>query len=1464
MFLKRAKPYKIPSKTGFTFTILAFLFFMLSTARGQSVKVWVNFNKFSPEALPWNNFSSDPIAGTTLTNLYDNSSQATGISVTLITDWVGVQNSGVNTGNNSGIYPDNVLKNFFRVYDDTETIRFVGLDPNTSYNFRFHSGRASDLNPYTEFEIDGNTVLADARYNSSMLVELLNIMPNAHGEIDVLVRNASGSSQGYLNGMEIEWSIGGGTPPIMPSNLNTVSTSGSAVYLTWTDRSNDETGFEIERSLTSGSGFTLITTTASDNTTYTDTGLSENTTYYYRIRAINTNGNSDYAPESTVTTPQSVPLSPSSLSITSSTSSSLTLSWADNSNNEDGFEIHRSLTSGSGFSLIQTTSADASSFTDTGLAPSTTYYYQVRAVNTAGASTFSSETQGSTDSGSAGTSGSTVLINFNKFSPEGGNWNNFNSDPVSGTALSNLLTSDGQATNFAVTLTSDWFGVSNSGINTGDNSGIFPDNVLKNHFRVYSDTETVEFSGLDVNNLYNFRLHSGRSSDLNPFTEFEINGNTVVSDARYNSATLVELTDITPDAQGKVVLYVRNATGSTLGYLNAMELEEMASSDPPNAPSQLSLAHLDQTLIALTWEDNSLDETGFSLERSETTGAGFVEIASLGADATAYLDEGLTENTTYYYRVLALGSSMSSDYSPVLEATTAEYVVPDTELIHKTRYNGSITAVKWRNHGDEEEKIFTYRYDRANRLTNAQFAYGVTNTMTGTWTSSVQGGFSVPEIGYDPNGNISTLRRQGMEDMVKTNDALSYAYTGNKLMSVVDLSGWDGFADKSEIGDDYSYDANGNLTSDANQGITSIIYNYMDLPERINKATGEYILYVYDASGSKLSEEIYDANNQLVKRTDYMGEFVFEDDALKLVHHEEGRVLPDATDGTFEYHYYLKDHLGNTRVTFTTNPKEIDFTLNYESNPAVPDDLGLFENVDNTTIISNDLFDHTDEAGNTYTNTQLLTGGLNSQVGSVIAIPVGMGDTLHAEVFAKYKDNNGNGNNSGAAIAGLLINAFTGGTGMTNELGNQSINNNFGSGSLIGTTGFAPEDANAPMAFLNVMFLPEDDVISLEKDVSFAYDQIDGAAMQPNTSTKAAHDRMHIDNFVAPDQGYVLVYLSNESAVMTEVYFDDLKITVNEHPVIQADSYYPFGSRHTGGFKRVTAKENRYLFGGKELQTDLDLGWLDFHARQYDPVIGRMLSVDPLTETTYEWTPYRFGFNNPVRYTDPTGMTEVDENGNVTYETEEEIGLFLAGYNKRYGGSSSTGENDGDCEGKDCDKKQNDNPTSEGLFSKKYWRWFVLRGWWEGGIDLLYPHMNSGSLGEDAEYHEKVEDMVITYATGKIISVVRIKRPGAFKKAKKAADIPITQQPQKVQRVPMTDSNGKAILDATGKPIMTREYTFTNRQGRKIVIQDHSAGHEFGDGGAGDQGSHFNVRPAENTRTGKVKGTDSHYPFDND
>lgn len=114
-------------------------------------------------------------------------------------------------------------------------------------------------------------------------------------------------------------------------------------------------------------------------------------------------------------------------------------------------------------------------------------------------------------------------------------------------------------------------------------------------------------------------------------------------------------------------------------------------------------------------------------------------------------------------------------------------------------------------------------------------------------------------------------------------------------------------------------------------------------------------------------------------------------------------------------------------------------------------------------------------------------------------------------------------------------------------------------------------------------------------------------------------------------------------------------------------------------------------------------------------------------------------------------------------------------------------------------------------------------------------------------------------------------RIDTLRSAKRDAGISKNQQPDKVYNertgrhgeyndVQMTDKRRNAILDSNGKPIWTKEYSFTRQDGSRTVIQDHSAGHKYAKG-IGNQGPHINVRPSTNTRTGSVPGTLDHYSY---
>jgi RHS repeat-associated protein len=94
--------------------------------------------------------------------------------------------------------------------------------------------------------------------------------------------------------------------------------------------------------------------------------------------------------------------------------------------------------------------------------------------------------------------------------------------------------------------------------------------------------------------------------------------------------------------------------------------------------------------------------------------------------------------------------------------------------------------------------------------------------------------------------------------------------------------------------------------------------------------------------------------------------------------------------------------------------------------------------------------------------------------------------------------------------------------------------------------------------------------------------------------------------------------------------------------------YYPFGLVMSGiSSKSAGSLENKYKFGGKELQSDefsdnSGLELYDFSARMYDQQTGHFPNPDPLAEQFSSWSPYVYSYNNPIRFGDPTGMSSYD------------------------------------------------------------------------------------------------------------------------------------------------------------------------------------------------------------------------------
>ena len=228
------------------------------------------------------------------------------------------------------------------------------------------------------------------------------------------------------------------------------------------------------------------------------------------------------------------------------------------------------------------------------------------------------------------------------------------------------------------------------------------------------------------------------------------------------------------------------------------------------------------------------------------------------------------------------------------------------------RYNGSISSMTWKSGNESTVRGYKFTYDGLDRMLNA--TYGET---AGISTNANR--FSENVTGYDKNGNIKGLQRYGQLSSAAYGmiDNLTLTLNGNQLNRVDDAvtaSAYNGgfeFKNGANAADEYSYDANGNLTKDLNKGISGITYNFLNLPNVVTFSDGSTITYTYGANGTKL--RTVHKIGSTTTTTDYCGNVVYENGVQKLLLTEEGYVtLSDS-----KYHYYLKDHQGNNRVVIS-------------------------------------------------------------------------------------------------------------------------------------------------------------------------------------------------------------------------------------------------------------------------------------------------------------------------------------------------------------------------------------------------------------------------------------------------------------------------------------------------------------------------------------------------------------------
>ena len=290
------------------------------------------------------------------------------------------------------------------------------------------------------------------------------------------------------------------------------------------------------------------------------------------------------------------------------------------------------------------------------------------------------------------------------------------------------------------------------------------------------------------------------------------------------------------------------------------------------------------------------------------------------------------------------------------------------------QYGGNISAIDW-SVADESDTYgkrgYTFSYDGMSRLTSA--GYLENGKLNNHFSTSYK---------YDLMGNILTLRREGLLDSgdYGTIDDLTYSYEGNQVVKIDDAadespnySGAMHFRDAANEETEYTYDANGNMLTDSNKGITSIDYNVLDLPQCINIKpnvlgnSDNKVCYTYSADGTKLRSTYKKGNSQVlpykptpssniktngmvtptVKTFEsnyyYCSNLVYNNDRLSTILFDGGYASVDEGGGIV-MHFYVKDHLGSNRLVVDGNGNIEEVNHYYPFGALMGDRCGVSRN----------------------------------------------------------------------------------------------------------------------------------------------------------------------------------------------------------------------------------------------------------------------------------------------------------------------------------------------------------------------------------------------------------------------------------------------------------------------------------------------------------------------------------------
>jgi hypothetical protein len=471
---------------------------------------------------------------------------------------------------------------------------------------------------------------------------------------------------------------------IAPSDLVLVVAGPHQINLSWTNGQVYQ-AVEIERS-PSGGG-----TLGWNATSWNDDSCQDGTTYQYRVRGWSTaeppGEFSDWTGWVSATT--TIPL-PTDLQATAASNTEVTVSWADNSQNESGFRVYRN------GALVHTTGPNGTSWQDTGLTPATWYEYQVEAYNgvvssglTADVDVFTSDPPNAPALLTATATGTTkIRLNWtDNAENETGFKIEQSADGITyaqvGTVAANIITYE--ATGLASN-TPYWFRV--RAYNDSGNSGYCSPAMTSTWAAIAQPTNlTVTPWGaeqleiiFDDNSELETDHRLERSSD-------GVTGWTEIATLEPNRTFY----RVTVSGNG-VTRYFRvraRQSGSPDSYSSYSDVASGTTLSAPTAPSALVLSEIQNTSMRVTWAPGATDEAGFIIETSPDN-ATWTERGRAWKGLDNFFLRNLTASTLYYVRVCAYNAVGSSAYATSVSGTTLAAYSPSAFERVSRRLNGTL------------------------------------------------------------------------------------------------------------------------------------------------------------------------------------------------------------------------------------------------------------------------------------------------------------------------------------------------------------------------------------------------------------------------------------------------------------------------------------------------------------------------------------------------------------------------------------------------------------------------------------------------------------------------------------------------------------------------------------------------------------------------------------------------------